>query len=74
VLEIPCELERASDQAAAEDAELLEPLPPLLLDLVEDSDEPEEDGDEGVEDGEFEPFDDPEPLLDDEEDDRLSVR
>jgi hypothetical protein len=53
---------------------LLEPLPPLLLDLVEDSDEPEEDGDEGVEDGEFEPFDDPEPLLDDEEDDRLSVR
>jgi hypothetical protein len=71
---------RESDQAAAEDDELLEL--PLPLDLAAEPDELEEDVEELVEvAGELEPFDDPEPLPDeeeplaDEEDDaRLSVR
>jgi hypothetical protein len=69
-----------SDQAAAEDDELLEL--PLPLDLVAEPDELEEDVEELVEAaGALDPFDDPEPLLEgdeplaDEEDDaRLSVR
>jgi hypothetical protein len=69
--------ESETGQAAAEDDELLEPLLPLPLDLAEELDELEEEEgvDESAEDvDELEPFADPEPLPDEEEDDRLSVR